>query len=187
MPAFDQVILRTERLLLRPLREADAADLFSIFSDSRVMRYWSTAAWQSMDAAYQTIARDVKAMAAGEYLQLGIERLADARLLGKCTLFDLIAQSRRAEAGYGICGDSWGHGYAYEAMLALLQFGFSELQLNRVEADIDPRNERSARLLRRLGFKQEGLLRERWIVQDEVSDSALFGLLRVDFIAATSD
>src|SRR5271165_786221 len=105
MPAFDQVILRTERLLLRPLREADAADLFSIFSDPRVMRYWSTAAWQSIDAAHQTIARDVKAMAAGEYLQLGIERLADARLLGKCTLFDLDAQSRRAEVGYGISGD----------------------------------------------------------------------------------
>lgn len=187
MPAFDQVILRTERLLLRPLREADAADLFSIFSNPHVMRYWSSPAWQSKDAAHQVIARDAQAMATGEYVQLGIERLADARLIGTCTLFNLDAQSRRAEVGYGIAADSWGQGYAYEALLALLQFGFSELRLNRMEADIDPRNERSARLLRRLGFKQEGLLRERWIVQEEVSDTAWFGLLRGDFIAATSD
>jgi RimJ/RimL family protein N-acetyltransferase len=101
MPAFDQITLRSERLLLGPLREADAPDLFSILSDPRVMRYWSTPPWQSVDAAHEQIARDQKALATGEYL----------------------------------------------------------------------------------GFRKVGHLRERWIVNGEVSDTALFGLLRSDFVA----
>jgi ribosomal-protein-alanine N-acetyltransferase len=183
MAAFDRVGLRTQRLLLRPLRAADATELFAVFSDAGVMRYWSSPAWQSIDQAREAIARDLKAMPAGEYLQLGIERTEDARLLGRCVLFNFVAPSRRADIGYGIARDSWGMGYAHEALSALLRFGFVELGLNRVEADIDPRNERSASVLERLGFRKEGHLRERWIVGDEVSDTALYGLLRSDFVA----
>jgi ribosomal-protein-alanine N-acetyltransferase len=186
MRRFDQVTLRTERLLLRPLREADASELFSVFSDPRVMRYWSISAWDSIDVARENLACDLKAMASGEYLQLGIERLEDGQLLGKCALFNFVAQSKRADVGYGIASDSWGQGYTQEALRAVLGFGFSELGLNRVEADIDPRNQRSAKLLERLGFKQEGYLRERWIVGAEISDTALFGLLRSDFVTGPS-
>ena len=66
----------------------------------------------------------------------------------------------------------------HEALQALLDFGFGELDLNRIDADIDPRNSASARTLERLGFTKEGYLRERWIVGDEVSDTAIYGLLR---------
>ena len=181
MPAFDQITLRTKRLLLRPLAEADVPSLFEAFSDPRVMRYWSTPPWSSMDAARALVARDLKAMASGEYVRLGIERPEDGQLLGNCTLFKFDGQCRRAEIGYGLAYSAWGHGYMHEALLALLEFGFSELGLNRVEADIDPRNEPSARSLERLGFRKEGYLRERWIVGTEVSDSALYGLLLSDW------
>ena len=63
-----------------------------------------------------------------------------------------------------------------KALVALLGLGFDELGLNRVEADVDPRNLASVRSLERLGFRQEGHLRERWIVT-AVSDSGLYGLL----------
>lgn len=183
MPAFDQRMLRTGRLLLRPLGAADAPQLLAIFSDARVMRYWSTPPWQSVTVAQDLIARDQLAMACGEYLRLGIERFDDGRLLGCCSLFNLLPQCRRAELGYGLAHDCWGQGYMHEALCALLDFGFSELELNRVEADIDPRNTASARSLERLGFKPEGYLRERWIVDAEVSDSALHGLLLRDWKA----
>ena len=67
-----------------------------------------------------------------------------------------------------------------EAASAVIDHAFGTLRLNRLEADIDPRNVASAGLLERLGFAREGLLRERWIVGDEVSDSALYGLLASD-------
>lgn len=185
MPAFDQVELRTARLLLRPLREADAPALLSIFSDARVMQYWSTPPWQTVDEAHALIARDQRAMAAGEYLRLGLERRGEPELVGTCVLFGLNTQCRRAEVGYGLGFSAWGQGYMHEALMALLGHGFTQLDLNRVEADIDPRNEASARTLERLGFTREGYLRERWIVDGVVSDTALYGLLRSEWIGRT--
>ncbi len=76
---------------------------------------------------------------------------------------------------------AWGYGYMQEALTAFLDFGFDQLGLNRVEADTDPRNERSMRLLERLRFTKEGHFRERWIVDGEVSDAAMYGLLRKDW------
>jgi RimJ/RimL family protein N-acetyltransferase len=66
----------------------------------------------------------------------------------------------------------------HEALQEVLRYAFETLDLNRLEADIDPRNLASARTLERLGFQKEGHLRERWIVSGEVSDTWLYGLLR---------
>ena len=66
----------------------------------------------------------------------------------------------------------------HQALQALLRYAFQTLDLNRLEADIDPRNVASSRTLERLGFQKEGHLRERWIVNDEISDTWLYGLLR---------
>ena len=71
----------------------------------------------------------------------------------------------------------------HQALQALLQYAFETLNLNRLEADIDPRNQASARTLERLGFQKEGHLRERWIVNDEISDTDLYGLLRREWQA----
>lgn len=181
MPSFDQIQLCTNRLLLRPLRAADAQDLFAIFSDQDVMRYWSTPPWRSIESANNFIAQARQAMSSGKDVRLGLERRADGQLIGTCTLFSFSEQCRRAEVGYGLARSAWGSGYMHEALVSLLSHGFSELGLNRVEADIDPRNKASANSLGRLGFKKEGHLRERWIVGGEVSDSDLYGLLLADW------
>ncbi len=184
MPSFDQVKLQTARLLLRPLGTADAPALLAIFSDPVVMRYWSSPPWASIDEAHAMVARDQKAMATGEYLRLGVVQADTGTLIGTCTLFSIDTACRRAEVGYSLAQSAWGHGFMHEALRALLDYGFSEMQLNRVEADIDPRNSASARSLDRLGFTREGFLRERWIVNGEVSDTALYGLLRREWLAA---
>ena len=181
MPAFDQLTLSTPRLLLRPLQLTDAPALHLIFADPRVTRYWSTPAWDSIDSALKMINKDLQAMATGEHLRLGLQRIDDNALIGMCTLFAFSMQSRRAEIGYALAAEAWGRAYMDEALRALLRYGFDELGLNRIEADIDPRNEASARSLERLGFKKEGLLRERWIVGDEISDTALYGLVQRDW------
>ena len=177
MPAFHELTLRTERLLLRPMAESDAPGLLAIFSNARVARYLSRPPWPDIDTAHQRIARDREALPAGKYLCLGLELAHEGRLIGECSLFGFNEQCRRAEVGYGLGLTDWGRGYMHEALRALLGFGFSQLNLNRVEADIDPRNEGSAKSLERLGFTREGFLRERWIVDGEVSDTALYGLL----------
>ncbi len=174
---FSSLTLDTERLILRPLANDDANDLLEVFSDPRVMRYWSTGPWQDISEAQELIDRDLKAMATSDYLRLALVLKDKQKLIGHCSIFNISQQSRRAELGYGMGYDSWGQGYMHEALSRVVAFAFDELGLNRLEADIDPRNLHSQRSLERLGFQQEGFLRERWIVGDEVSDTALFGLL----------
>lgn len=183
MPAFDQVQLHTARLLLRPLGVDDVPALFAIFSDPVVMRYWSGPPWVSLDEAHAMVDSDLKAMAAGEHLRLGLVQADAGMLLGTCTLFSINTACRRAEVGYSLAQAAWGQGYMHEALCALLDYGFTTMGLNRVEADIDPRNGASARSLDRLGFTREGFLRERWIVGGEVSDTALYGLLQREWKA----
>jgi RimJ/RimL family protein N-acetyltransferase len=89
----------------------------------------------------------------------------------------LDSQNKRAEIGYALGREHWGHGFMHEALVGLIGFAFGELKLHRLEADVDPRNMRSMRSLARLGFKQEGVLRERWHVNGEIQDTALCGLL----------
>lgn len=184
---FDGLPLRTARLLLRPYRASDAPAVFAIFSDPKVMQYWSTPPWTGIEQAHTAIARDEQAQAAGEALRLGIQRVADGALVGQCTLFNFHAASRRAEIGYCLASSAWGQGYMAEALGALVDYGFGALGLNRFEADIDPLNAASARSLERMGFAREGLLRQRWIVDGVVSDSALYGLLAQDWAAALDE
>lgn len=181
--AFSEITLQTDRLLLRPLRDRDAASVLAIFSDQNFMQFGTTPLWDSVDQAHAMINRDIKAMAANERIRLGIERVEDEALVGICTLFDWDKECRSAEVGYGLISDVWGRGYMHEALVALLDYGFSELDLNRVKADIDPRNVNSARSLERIGFAKEGHLRESCVVNGVLTDSALYGLLRREWKA----
>jgi len=180
---LDAIVIHSQRLLLRPLQPGDVDALFAIFGDPEVMRWWSTPPWTDSEPGAAMVARDQGSGPDADWLRLGLVRRADDRLLGTCTLFDHQPRSRRCELGYALARQAWGQGLMHEALTALLDHGFGALNLNRVEADIDPRNIASARTLERLGFRPEGLLRERWIVGGEVSDSALYGLLRRDWLA----
>ncbi len=178
---FADAALRTPRLSLRFMDDADADALYAIYSDPVVMRYWSRPPMRD-PAQARALVDDARAgRASGEVLSLAIEHADDATPIGTCTLFHFHRASRRAELGYALARPYWGRGLMHEALLAFVGHAFAGLDLNRLEADIDPRNVASARSLARLGFRREGHLRERWIVGGEVSDSDVYGLLRADW------
>jgi len=180
MPFFESVTLTTPRLLLRPIRHEDVHALFAMWSDVDAMRYFSFPAMTRLDQATDRVARVLKSSAEGSDFVCTVELQATGEVLGDCALFHANEQCRRAEIGFSLQRKHWGRGYMTEAASALIEHGFDSANLRRIEADIDPRNNASAQLLERLGFVREGLLRERWIVGDEVSDSALYGLLERD-------
>lgn len=156
------------------------APLFAIHSDPQAMRYWSAPIWQDDERGRMMVARDLDPGQTG-HLRLGIALTASGQLLGTCAFFEINEQCRRAEMGYMLASAAWGQGYMHEALTAFIDFGFGHLNLNRIEADTDPRNERSMKLLERLHFVKEGHFRERWVVDGEVSDAAMYGLLRRDW------
>jgi [ribosomal protein S5]-alanine N-acetyltransferase len=189
MAAFDALNLHTARLLLRPLEPADAADLLAVHADAAVMRYSNQPPWTSIDQATALVGQSEAGRTAGRHLCLGLvlreepgpgdETPARAgTVIGTCTLYGLVRSSRRAEIGFVLGAAWWSRGYMGEALRAVLAQAFEAMDLNRVEADTDPRNAASVRLLERLGFQREGLLRERWLVDGAPSDSAIYGLLQ---------
>ncbi|CCO46207.1 putative Acyl-CoA N-acyltransferase [Vibrio nigripulchritudo SOn1] len=169
--------IETERLILRALSENDAQDLYDIFSDHQVMKYWNCAPWDGLDVATQFIKTSRDSMNNNKELTLGIYLKDSGNLLGKIMLFNLEQESRRAEIGFGINRNFWGKGVVFEAASALIEYAFNSLELRRIEAEIDPLNVASGNALERLGFVKEGLLRQRWEIGGVVSDSVLFGLL----------
>jgi len=180
LPDFNHITIDTPRLTLRPLSVQDAEPLLAIFSDADVMRYWNTPPWSSTDDAHTFINTHHAAMSQGEWVTLGIFTKED-ELIGKCMLFNYDSESRRAELGFGIAKSAWGKGYIQEAGKALIEFGFTTMNLRRLEAEIDPQNSASGKALEKMGFIKEGLLRERWEINGVISDSGLYGLLKSDF------
>ena len=174
-------ILIAERVRLRPLRVADADDLFALQSDVRVMRYWSHPAWTERDQAVQRIEQLENDRATSEFYTWAVTQDGSDALIGTVSLFAIHREQRRAELGYALASALWGRGYATEMLRPAIDFAFNTLDLERLEADIDPRNEASCRLVERVGFVREGLLRERWRVAGEVTDSAMYGLLRREY------
>jgi RimJ/RimL family protein N-acetyltransferase len=166
-----------QRVRLRWLTARDVEAVFAVFSDPRMMRFWSTPAMTERAEADALVKRIHEGFASKGLFQWGVERKDDGQVMGTCTLFHIDAANMRAELGYGLASAYWSQGYMREALSALIGFSFGTLRLRRLEADVDPRNENSLRILGKLGFQHEGLLRERWNVGDEIQDSALLGLL----------
>lgn len=171
----------TERLRLRWLTSADVPALVAVFGDPEVCRFWSRPALQDLAAAEALYDEIVSCFAARTLFQWGIAERGTNAVVGTCTLAALSAEHRRAEVGFALARAAWGRGYIAEALPALLRFAFETLDLHRLEADVDPRNERSIRALERVGFEREGYLRERYNVNGELQDAVLYGLLRHDW------
>jgi [ribosomal protein S5]-alanine N-acetyltransferase len=168
----------TRRLCLRSLTTDDVPALFAIFGDMEVCRYWSRAPLSDLGAADELQREIEQCFAERSLLQWGIAERATNEVIGTCTLASLSTEHRRAELGFALTRSVWGRGYMPEVLDVVLDFAFETLALHRVEADSDPRNTRSIRVLESMGFTREGHQRERYWVNGEPQDAVLFGLLR---------
>lgn len=173
--------LSTERLRLRPFDDADADALFALHSNVFVLRYWDSPPWSERSRAERFVAVCRTMAEEGTGARVAIDRASDGVFLGWCSLSQWNPDFRSASLGYCFNESAWGHGYATEAARAVLRWAFNTLDLNRVHAEADTRNLPSARVLEKLGFIREGTLREDCIVNGDISDSWIYGLLRRDW------
>ncbi len=170
--------LRTTRLRLRAFDNSDADALFALHSNAFVLRYWDAPPWSEPVHAERFITACRQMADAGTGTRLAVDRVSDGTFIGWCSLTRWNPDYRTASMGYCLDDAAWGHGYATEAARAVLRWAFDTLDLNRVQAETDTRNAASARVLEKLGFLREGLLREDCVVNGEVSDSWVYGLIR---------
>lgn len=172
--------LHTERLVLRPFEDSDADDLFSLLTDARVLRYWDEPAWTDRVRATQFVARCRTMAEEGTGARLAVDRLDDGAFLGWCSITRWDPVHRIAVMGFCFAEPAWGHGYATEVVRAVLDWAYAALDLNRVQAETDTRNLACARVLEKAGLVREGRLRQSCIVDGDVSDSWIYGLIAGD-------
>ncbi len=177
--------LNTARLRLRPFQEADASDLLALHSSVSVLRYWDAPPWSQPERAERFITGCRQMAEEGTGARLAVDRVSDGAFIGWCSLNRWNPEYRSASLGYCFDDAAWGHGYGTEAARALLRWAFDTLDLNRVQAETDTRNAASARVLEKLGFVREGTLREDCIVNGEVSDSWVYGLIEREWRTPT--
>jgi RimJ/RimL family protein N-acetyltransferase len=173
--------LHTTGLRLRPVTDADADALFSLHSSATVLRYWDAPPWAERARADRFIAASRQMAEDGTGARLVIDRASDGAFVGWCSLTRWNPDHRSAALTYILQEVCWGNGYATAAAHALLQWAYDTSDLNRVQAEADTRNAASARVLEKLGFVREGMLREDCVVNGEVSDSWVYGLIRRDW------
>ncbi len=174
--------LRTDRLLLRPMRSADAEPFAARRSDPDVARYQNWTTPYSIERA-RTLVAEIVAMdgpADGEWWMLTVADTDDASVLGDLVVH-LTSQGRTAEIGYTLARDAWGAGYAVEATTELVRYLFDDIGVTRVEASLHPDNTASAMVLERIGMRFEGHTRSSFWLDDDNSDDWLYGMLRADW------
>lgn len=173
--------IETERLLLRELLPEDAPAIYRLFSDPLVTRYYDLVTYTEMRQAEELIDFFDESFELERAIRWGIERKEDGEIMGTCGYVWL--RTHRGEIGYDLHSSFWRQGYMSEAVDAILDFGFTEFGLNRIEAVVMLDNVASAGLLRSLGFVEEGILRELEFFKDAFHDMRLHSLLRKDFYA----
>jgi len=173
------MILTTERLVLREFVEDDWVAVLGYQQNPLYLRYYEWTDRTSDDARefvrmFLAQQQEVPRLK----FQLASTLKADGQLIGNCGIRLRAADAREAEIGYELDPLYWGQGYATEAARAMVQFGFSELRLHRVWSRCIADNTGSARVLERIGMRQEGRLRETEYFKGRWWDVLLYGVLQ---------
>jgi [ribosomal protein S5]-alanine N-acetyltransferase len=174
--------IETERLCVRLVVESDLPALLEVNSSEEVTALLPYATWNSTADAEAWLQRMRGIETTGLAFQFVVVLKSTGKAIGSALVFRYEEGSARAELGYALGRAHWGQGLMREALSGLLDSAFGTMGLRRLEAEVDTRNSSSARLLQRLGFTKEGLLRQRWLTKGEARDVEMHGLLRDEWL-----
>ncbi|WP_244295478.1 GNAT family N-acetyltransferase [Streptococcus halichoeri] len=173
--------MTTARLTLRPVRMSDAEAMYDYGHRPEVARLAGFPVNQSIEECQNFIQLDLskKGQAVRQRIYAiclkGQDRLMGTVNFAKAIKHDVL------EIGYVLHPDLWGQGLMPEAVLALVDFGFKNLKLRKIEIAVYDYNFQSQRVAEKLGFQQEARLRQRQKMEDSLSDQLIFGLLRSEW------
>ena len=184
MSRFDPFpTLETPRLRLRALTPEDLDVFAALQADPQVVRYFGRPPLSREDCRrrLEDIATGIRE---GTSIRWGLALRDSGELVGSTGFWRWNQGHRWAEVGYELAPSQWGKGLMPEALRATFRYGFEHMELHRVEAQLDPANKASVRVLEKLGFVQEALLRENWFHDGRFTNTPIYGLLRHEFEAA---
>ena len=171
-------ILHTNRLVLKEMTANDAQVLFDMRSSSDLMKYIDRPKPNTIDDIYELIQKMRQMKIKGEGISWGIYRKENPGLnIGNIGLFRIIAEHYRAEIGYMLQANEHQNGIMFEAMQAIIKYGFEKMNLHSIEANINPENMASRKLLEKTGFVREAYFRENYFFNGKFMDTEVYSLI----------
>lgn len=179
-----QPLLAGKKLILRPFEPSDLGEEYlGWLNDPEVTRYLGVG---REPATLESVRRYVEGFRGSDtgFLFAIVDRQT-GKHIGNVTLNHIHRVNKTADTGLMI-GDKafWGRGYAFEAWVLLIEYAFSKLELRKIIAGAVAGNEASLSVLRRLGFREEGVLREEFFLNGKYLDTVRLGLLQHEFTPA---
>lgn len=175
--------LETSNLILRRMQATDSRSIFNFLSDDEVTRYYDDESFTEISQAANQIEAWENGFTNKRCIRWGIIRKDEQELIGSCGYYGFHTWHLRASIGYELARSAWRQGVMTEALKAIIELGFIEMSLNRIDAVVMPENNASIKLLEKLGFCNEGLLREyeNW-GRKGFTDLCMLSLLRKTWI-----
>lgn len=173
--------LETKRFILRKGRMDDGQDILRLYSNENVVKYLPLPLFASVEDAIDEINWYEKIFKEQTGLRWVIEEIQTNKVIGTCGYLNYEKEHNRIEIGYDLNPDYWGKGVMQEALSAIIHFAFTSMGINKIEAKIEPENTASIKLLEKLNFSQEGLLRQHEFEKGKYVDLAIFSLLKSDY------
>lgn len=173
--------LETSRMILRQLILDDAERIRYLRSHPQVMRFMDSHEHKEIKDSELFIADNLESYRLQNGIFWALSLKDSGKFIGDLALWKLDRKNSRGEIGYTLDPAFWGKGLMKEALITVLDFGFRKLKLHSFEANINPKNEKSKRLLIQLGFVKEAYFRENYYFNGKYLDSEIYSLLEKDF------
>lgn len=170
-------LLETERLRLRELKAGDVADLLAVYSNPEITRFCEVPTLSSAAQAQVLLEGFRNEFTREVGVRWAITQKGTSRLVGLCGV-GWYGHNHSALLSYDLHQDFWNRGLMTEAVRAVVRYTFEDVGMNRLTATTVLDNPRSARVLRRNGFQEEGILRDWAFWKGEFKDLRCFSLLR---------
>jgi ribosomal-protein-alanine N-acetyltransferase len=173
--------IETERFRLRPIEVDDANEVFHYFSQDKVTKYYDLDTFTGTDEAVRLIENWKKRFANNEGIRWGIAIKPENKIIGSCGFHSWEKDHFKAEVGFEVAPEYWQKGVMTEVLQHVLQYGFEEMGLFRIEALYDPENIASKKTLEKAGFIYEGTLRKSSFEKGRFCDAAICSILKEEF------
>ncbi len=177
--------LSSERFELIEITESHVEDMFRLYSDPKVTRYFDLLPLQTQLQAKEAIEFYHKRFQNRTGIRWGIALKGQKGIIGTLG-FNKILENHKGRIGYDLQHKYWGRGYMIEVLHCILNYGFERFNLKRIEAEVIPGNIGSERLLTKLNFEKEGVLRQWMYWNENFYDIIMYSLLDSDFRKCTN-
>ncbi len=170
-------LIETGRLTLRQVQQSDVNGIFFLRSDKKVLKYLDREPAATIEEAALWIQKINDLEKNNNAVTWAITLKPDLTLIGTICFWNITKEHYRAEIGYALNPDHQSKGIMQEAMTAVLDYGFKIMKLHSIEANVNPNNLSSIKLLERNNFIREGYFKENYFFNGKFSDSAIYSLI----------